>query len=97
MSTPDIPKHFISFSRKLFLSVISLFIALALCFIFYQYHREKVYKRELLHGQLQKYNAILETTLHADFNNEEIDKPTQRTTFLKSISPFIKKTILSGR
>ena len=74
MSTPDIPKHFISFSRKLFLSVISLFIALALCFIFYQYHREKEYKRELLHGQLQKYNAILETTLHADFNNEEIDK-----------------------
>ena len=77
MSTPDIPKHFISFSRKLFLSVISLFIALALCFIFYQYHREKEYKRELLHGQLQKYNALLEANINNDYDIHKIESLIQ--------------------
>ena len=34
-------KHCITFSWRLFLSVIALFIAFALCFIAYQYQREK--------------------------------------------------------
>lgn len=37
-------RHFLSFSRKLFLSVISLFLAFAACFIAYQYQREKTTK-----------------------------------------------------
>lgn len=49
-------KHAISFSWKLFLSVLSLFIVFALCFIAYQYQREKEYKVELLDMQLQDYN-----------------------------------------
>ena len=40
--------HFLSFSRKLFLSVISLFLVFAVCFIAYQYQREREYKVELL-------------------------------------------------
>ena len=54
----------ISFSRKLFLSVLSLFIVFALCFIAYQYQREKDYKVELLDMQLQDYNERLHMKLH---------------------------------
>lgn len=52
-----------SFSRKLFLSVISLFLVFAACFIAYQYQREKEYKVELLDIQLQDYNEWLSLRL----------------------------------
>lgn len=52
-------RHFLSFSRKLFLSVISLFLVFAMCFLAYQYQREKEYKVELLNLQLQDYNERL--------------------------------------
>ena len=52
-------KHFFSFSRKLFFSIIVLFIAFAVCFLSYQYKREKEYKVELLNTQLQAYNNLL--------------------------------------
>ena len=54
---------FLSFSRKLFLSVISLFLVFATCFIAYQYQREKEYKVELLDTQLQDYNERLQQEL----------------------------------
>lgn len=57
MST--INKPFISFNRKLLLSVLLLFITFSLCFIGYQYQREKEFKAELLNTQLQDYNARL--------------------------------------
>ncbi len=56
---PNKDRHFLSFSRKLFLSVVSLFIVFAACFIAYQYQREKEYKVELLDLQLQDYNERL--------------------------------------
>ena len=59
MNIPVSHKHFLSFSRKLFLSVISLFLVFACCFIAYQYQREKEYKIDLLDSQLQDYNARL--------------------------------------
>ncbi len=59
MYQPDPSKHFLSFSRKLFLSVISLFLVFAACFIAYQYQREKEYKIELLHTKLQSYNRYV--------------------------------------
>lgn len=59
MNLPVAQKHFLTFSRKLFLSVISLFLVFAGCFITYQYQREKEYKIELLNSQLQDYNARL--------------------------------------
>lgn len=58
-SKPNDDRHFLSFSRKLFLSVISLFLVFAACFIAYQYQREKAYKVELLDTQLQGYNERL--------------------------------------
>lgn len=55
--------HFLSFSRKLFLSVISLFLVFAGCFLAYQYQREKEYKVDLLDIQLQDYNERLHREL----------------------------------
>lgn len=49
----------LTFSRKLFLSVITLFVAFAACFMLFQYQREKSYKTELLNTQLQNYNDQL--------------------------------------
>ena len=49
----------LTFSRKLFLSVITLFIAFAACFMLFQFQREKSYKTELLNTQLQNYNEQL--------------------------------------
>lgn len=63
VSKPDNDRHFLSFSRKLFLSVISLFLVFAACFIAYQYQREKEYKAELLDTQLQDYNERLHQEL----------------------------------
>ena len=62
-SKPNNDRHFLSFSRKLFLSVISLFLVFATCFIAYQYQREKEYKVELLDTQLQDYNERLQQEL----------------------------------
>lgn len=59
MNLPVTQKHFLSFSRKLFLSVISLFLVFAICFIAYQYQREREYKIELLNTKLQDYNSRL--------------------------------------
>lgn len=46
----------ISFSQKIFLSVITLFMAFVACFLLFQNKREKTYKAELLKAQLQNYN-----------------------------------------
>lgn len=56
-------RHFLSFSRRLFLSVISLFLVFAGCFMAYQYQREKEYKIDLLDIQLQDYNERLHQEL----------------------------------
>ncbi len=56
MTPIRLPKHLLSFSRQLFLSVIALFVAFVICFIAFQYRREKDYKVELLNTQLQNYN-----------------------------------------
>lgn len=46
----------ISFSRRLFFSVLLLFLSFAACFLIYQYQREKVFKMEILNTKLQAYN-----------------------------------------
>lgn len=57
--TLQLSKHILPFSRQLFLSVIALFIAFVICFMAFQYNREKNYKVELLNTQLQDYNDRL--------------------------------------
>lgn len=48
-----------SFSSKLFFSVMTLYVVFALSFLYYQYHREKVHKVELLDNQLTMFNRQL--------------------------------------
>ena len=66
-SKPNNDRHFLSFSREVLylLSVISLFLVFAACFIAYQYQREKEYKVELLDTQLQDYNERLQQELRS--------------------------------
>ena len=65
--TIELSSHVLSFSKKLFLSVISLFIAFSICFMAFQYRREKEYKIDLLNTQLQNYNDRLnDFILHSD-------------------------------
>ena len=70
MNLPVTQKHFLSFSRKLFLSVISLFLVFAICFIAYQYQREREYKIELLNTKLQDYNS----RLNEQQENQQLDR-----------------------
>ena len=49
----------LSFSQRLFVTVVFLFVAFAVCFIAFQYQREKTYKSEVLNIQLQSYNDQL--------------------------------------
>lgn len=70
-------KFFFPFSWKLFLSVMSLFLVFAGCFLTYQYHREKEYKTELLDSRLQDYNDRLYEKLSAiegEINNDSLRK-----------------------
>ena len=52
-------RFFLKKKKKLFLSVISLFLLFVGCFVAYQYQREKEYKIELLDEQLQNCNDRL--------------------------------------
>ncbi len=72
MNLPVTQKHFLSFSRKLFLSVISLFLVFAICFIAYQYQREREYKIELLNTKLQDYNSRFYEQLDEQPINSEV-------------------------
>ncbi|WP_321517693.1 ATP-binding protein [uncultured Bacteroides sp.] len=74
-------KPFMSLNRKLLLSVILLFAAFSLCFIGFQYNREKEFKVELLNTKLQDYNARLYEEISDSANIENIlDKYTKRHT-----------------
>lgn len=63
--TIELSGRVLPFSQKLFLSVISLFIAFTACFMAFQYRREKEYKIELLNTQLQNYNDRLHDFLRS--------------------------------
>ena len=49
----------LSFSRQLFLSVISIFAVFIACFLLFQYNHERRYKSDILNGRLQRYNKEL--------------------------------------
>lgn len=52
----EFPSNFFSFSRRLFLSVVLFFVAFAICFLGFQYRREKEYRISIQNVQLQNYN-----------------------------------------
>ena len=68
-----------SYHKRLFLQLIAFSWAMVLCFVGYQYIREKEYKSEFLNAQLQQYNRHLLTTVEEGEPYEEYiathDKP----------------------
>lgn len=64
------------FSQRLFFSVIFLFLGYAVCFMLFQYKREKAYKIELLNTQLQNYNNQLCDFIseHHGFNPDSMQR-----------------------
>jgi signal transduction histidine kinase len=61
----------ISIGRKLFLTVLSLFLLFAILFIVFQQVREKEYKIEVLNIKLQDYNVRMNEALHFIGNHSE--------------------------
>ena len=68
-----------SHHKRLFLQIIAFSWAMVLCFVGFQYIREKEYKSEFLNAQLQQYNRHLLTTVEDGEPFEEYiathDKP----------------------
>ncbi|WP_321424103.1 ATP-binding protein [uncultured Bacteroides sp.] len=72
-------KPLMSLNRKLLLSVILLFASFSLCFIGFQYNREKEFKVELLNTKLQDYNARIFEEIKDSANIENLlNKYTKR-------------------
>lgn len=75
-------KHkFSSLASKLFLTVSILFLSFALCFIYFQYQREKNYRIESLNTRLQDCNNDIHDFLETD-----------STIFLNYINRLKKRT-----
>ncbi len=83
----------LSFSRRLFLTVISTFIVFAFCFLCFQYNREKIYKSEMLNIQLQNYNQRL-----YDFINKtgQLNIDSLQTYVTTHIIPNLRVTLISS-
>ena len=71
-----------SHHKRLFLQLIAFSWAMVLCFVGYQYIREKEYKSEFLNAQLQQYNRHLLATVEEGEPYEEYiathDKPFEK-------------------
>lgn len=69
----------LSFHKRLFLMLLAFSWAIVLCFIGFQYLREKEYKSEFLNAQLQQYNRHLLETVEEGLPYEDYiathDKP----------------------
>ena len=61
----------ISFHKRLFLMLLAFSWALVLCFVGFQYLREKEYKSEFLNAQLQQYNSHLLDTVEEGLPYED--------------------------
>ena len=53
----------LSIGNKLYISVLSVFLAFAVAFIIFQHEREKQYKAEILDLRLQDYNDQMKVSL----------------------------------
>lgn len=79
------------FSQRLFLSVIFLFLGYAVCFMLFQYKREKAYKIELLNTQLQNYNNQL-----CDFlaDHHEVNSDSMQSYVTTHMMPNLRVTLI---
>ncbi len=83
----------ISFSQRIFVSVLLLFLSFAVCFVIFQYQREKSYKTELLHTRLQNYNERMYEKLQRcpELTNDTIDAYVR-----KHLLPDLRVTIIKA-
>jgi len=86
----------ISFSGRLFLSVTTLFLAFVICFVAFQFHRERIYKASLLNERLQSYNRevaekVLRNPEHPPFSEYVSDYsiPHLRLTVIDSLGKVL--------
>ena len=100
-----------SYHKRLFLQLIAFSWAMLLCFVGYQYIREKEYKSEFLNAQLQQYNRHLLATIEEGEPYEDYiathDKPFEelRISIITLVDcllmlypvPFAKAFATSGR
>lgn len=84
----------ISFSQRLFLSVLFLFISFAACFLIYQYQREKAYRIEVLNTRLQSYNQLMYETLKESGQEWTDSLLTRYTTF--HTFPDLRVTVIKA-
>ena len=61
----------LSYHKRLFLMLLAFFWSIILCFVGFQYIREKEYKSEFLNSQLQLYNTTLLQTIENTPSFEE--------------------------
>ena len=85
-------KRFLSFSHYLFFSVIAIYCVFVASFLYYQYHREKEHKVELLNSTLTMFNAFLYE--HLSDPAFDVDECVKRA---KNLNPAIEIFTLSGR
>ena len=83
----------LSFNQRLFLSVVAMFVAFTVCFVLFQYGREKTYKQDMLNLQLQQYNDRIyklidrEDTLQAEVIDHYMKMQLPPSLRLTIISP----------
>ncbi|MBO5864658.1 MAG: HAMP domain-containing histidine kinase [Bacteroidaceae bacterium] len=61
----------LSYHKRLFLMLLAFYWSIILCFIYFQYTREKQYKSDFLNAQLQLYNTTLLQTIENTSSFEE--------------------------
>ena len=61
----------LSYHKRLFLMLLAFFWSIIICFIYFQYTREKQYKSDFLNAQLQLYNTTLLQTIESAPSFEE--------------------------
>lgn len=88
------PPFSLSFSRRLFLSVIILFASYAMFFLFFQYQREKTYKSDILNIKLQSYNNQLHDQIVESHN---LDVEQVRNYIALHMLPNLRVTLINGK
>lgn len=84
----------VSFSRQLFISVVSLFLVFVACFIAYQYKREKAYKIDFLNTRLQDYNHQISDVVSA--GSDTVGYPVILQNFLQHhITDELRVTLIA--
>ena len=88
---PNSEGRFLSFSNRLFFSVVALFALSVGFFMAYQYQREKAFKVELLNLKLQDYNE----RLHLELDGGSVEEWPQRIdSYLQHVDHELRVTLI---